>query len=311
MKSRNRSERSHWSWLFLPLALACEAPPTPPAPDAATAVDAFDAGTPDASTVPPATRPTLLPALVLSATGVVEVQRGGTGDWVALKIGDAVVKGDSVRTAGDGTVDLSFDIGRMRVAEGSQVTLEILDPRMVRAQVSGHADAEISAGKGEMTLAAAGSDALLKSGAGRFALTSDGRGSTSAAALEGTADMSAGGRDVSLKAGEFETLHKGKLTRAKIPKKVFARGAWPAGLITNRAVLSLVIQASPASRVLVQGKTVEAGENGTYVAQIPLKRGPQKIQIVAVDLLGRRGYDTKVVTMDPDAPSIQGKVEYH
>jgi hypothetical protein len=61
----------------------------------------------------------------------------------------------------------------------------------------------------------------------------------------------------------------------------------------------------------VQGKPVAQAEDGSFVTEVPLKRGPQRISIVAIDPLGRRGYDTKVVTMDPDAPSIQGKVEYH
>src|SRR5262249_23158530 len=80
-------------------------------------------------------------ALVLSVGGVVEVQRGGKGEWLALAVGDPVRAGDQIRTSPDGHLELSFGAARVRVHEGSQVELTVLEPHELRANVTGATEA--------------------------------------------------------------------------------------------------------------------------------------------------------------------------
>jgi hypothetical protein len=278
---------------------------TPPA-DAGTS--SVDAGAPQPASETPAVQ--VLSALVFSLGGQTEVKRAGHEDWGQLRIGDPIHVGDEVRTSTDGNVVLSFGDPRVKLEPGSEMTLKILEPRRIRATVRGRADAV--AGQSELVLEGDGSDAVASSTGGRLWLSSDGRGTASISAVEGSASVVSGGKTVPLSDGEFVAVRAGgKMTRpAHIPKRVSVKVNWPHESETNKAILSIAGRASIFAQVSVQGRHVDVSPEGDFVAQVPLKRGSQVIKLAVIDPLGRRAVETRRITFDPDAPDIKGQVKY-
>ena len=247
-------------------------------------------------------------ASVVGITAGADVKRQGSEEWVALSLGDAVRVGDQVRTPAGGGVELSFDVARVRVSEDSQLELTMLTAREVRANLSGAGEAELPEGQQELAFGVGA--AVASARAGRMALHFDGKTAT-ASAIEGTANFTLGDKTVALRPGEFASVRGQSLSRAaKLPAAVKLDVAWPQRSETNKSEVSFKGRASPFARVLVAGRRVEAAADGSFEAKVPLKRGKQTVTVVAVDPAGRRVTKSKQFVMDPDAPSIKGRVEY-
>ena len=250
--------------------------------------------------------------MVLNFGGTVEVQRAGTDEWVSLKMGDPLRAGDKIRTSADGHLEFAFDVARMKVQESSEVTLKMLDLKMIRAEVTGHAEAEVPEGHGSIALEGRGGNAVASIKGGRFSLYSDGKGTTSVGSLDGIASLASGSRTVSLKSGEFSAAKGGASPSrpAKIPKRVTLRVSWPTETEVNKSIFSLRGKASVLARVIIHGGTVKSDADGSFVAEVTLRRGTHRVSVAAVDPLGRRAADSREMTFDPDAPDIKGQVEY-
>jgi hypothetical protein len=243
--------------------------------------------------------------------GEATVQRGGSGDFVALKIGDAIREGDVVRTGEGTTLELDVATKSVVLSERSSLTFSILGAKRLHAEVMGHVMASNS-GEGSIELAAIGSDAMASTDHGKMAFIVDGRGRAVATALEGSGRFSGGGRGEALKEGQMSTLGRSNLPSRPVsmPRHISLKVSWPAGSATNRSELTLRGVASPTSRVWVQGQPIDTGLDGTFVTRVTLKRGKQPVTVRALDALGRRATDTRQVLFDPDIPSIQGQVLY-
>ena len=159
-----------------------------------------------------------------------------------------------------------------------------------------------------MTLSAG--DAVASSRAGRLFLSFDGATAV-ASALSGEASFTAGGKTVTLNAGELSSAKGAAPTRPiKIPNKVFVDVKWPEFQSTNQNELMIKGRASAYARVLIGGRKPEAMPDGSFQLKVPLQRGAQTINVVAVDPLGRRAVTTRRIVMDPDAPRITGQAEF-
>jgi hypothetical protein len=284
--------------------LSCSDPPAPPKPVAppppVVAAVVIDAG------VAPALVEAGEAGTVAKLVGEAQVQRQGTDEWVSLTLGTPIRVGDRVRTSEGGEVELSLGVVRMRVTEESQIELTLLTPRQVKVDLTGSGEATLS--EGEVSFRAGNAEASAKSG--KLSLTFDGESAT-AAALEGQATLTSGGKSVDLKSGEFSTVRGGALGKAtRLPKNVALEVAWPEQEETNRTELVLRGKTNPQARLLVMGKKVNVGADGRWEVTVPLKRGKQTVTAVATDPAGRKVVRSKSVVMDPDAPSIKGKVEY-
>lgn len=245
-------------------------------------------------------------ALVLSLGGVVEVRRVGSDEWSPLTQGDAVELGDQVRTGQDGHLELSFDVAEINLKADSGLELTLLEPREVRATVTGAADGQLPGGE----LSFFAGDAVASTRGGRVAISFDGRTAV-ASAMKGRARVTARGGAVELREGQFSVVKEAGPTGPplKMPKAVALDVSWPPETETNKPELSIKGRASPLSRVSVAGRRVEVADDGTFVANLTLKRGPQKVLVVAVDAFGRRATRVRQFVMDPEAPSIKGRAE--
>jgi len=267
-----------------------KAPPTvAPTAKVAPAPPAEDAGIVE----PPKSE--RLPALVLSLGGVVEVRRKGSTDWVALALGDPVQVGDQVRIGADGQLELSFDVAEIKLHEGAELELTLLEPREVRATV----EAEKPGG------------GVARTRGGRVSFSFDGRTAT-AGALAGEASLTTGDQTVALKEGEFAATKEAGLTQpAKIPKTVSLAVFWPPETATNKRTLRIKGRASVRATVAVGGRKVEPAADGSFEGTVELKKGRQMVTVTALDPFGRRVTRARSFLMDPEAIKIKGAVEYH
>ena len=287
---------------------ACNPPPAPAPPPSPPPVAPAPTPAP-AKLAPPRTE--IVEAMLLHLDGDATVQRGGSGDFVALKIGDAIRQGDVVRTGEGATLELGVATRRVVLSERSSLSFLILGAKRLRADVAGHVTAS-NPGEGSLELGAAGSDAVASTERGKLALIVDGRGRAVATALEGGGRFSGGGSGESLKEGQMSALGRSNLPGrpVSVPRHISLRVSWPPGSATNRPDLALHGTASATARVWVQGQPVDTGLDGTFVTRLTLKRGKQPVTVRALDALGRRATDTRQVLFDPDIPSIQGQVLY-
>jgi hypothetical protein len=270
-----------------------------------------DAGVPLAhQTVAPAPVPTVLKAIVLELSGSAEVLHAGEEEWVRLTLGDPVRPGDAVRTGGDGALSHGFGAARLRMEEGSELQLELFEAQRVRARLEGRAEAS-APGSGLTLQIADKGGGLATLAFGRAALRS-GLAQTAAAALEGKLTLSAPGGQVELSPGQYSLLQEGQGwgQAATLPARPALRVDWPTRALTNQAELTLKGRGGGLSRVWVQGRPVATAADGSFEAKVRLRRGRQRVRVVAADVLGHKVTRARWITLDPDAPTIRAKVQF-
>lgn len=251
-------------------------------------------------------------AILLHLNGVAEVQRGGAGGWRGLKIGDAIRQGDSVRTAEDGLAEFSIGDAQLRLSSRTLMTFSILGAKRVRAEVAGSVEAtRAEGGTGELELASVHGDAVARLEHGRLAVVSQGK-RTSVVVVEGRAKLTSRGTTLALKEGQLSISNgTGAPSRpVTAPQRISLKVRWPKEEVTNRAAFAVRGKVSATARVWVQGLPVEPAPSGDFATQVALKRGKQRVSVVAVDVLGRKAGESRQITLDADAPSIHGDVRY-
>ena len=90
-------------------------------------------------------------------------------------------------------------------------------------------------------------------------------------------------------------------------RRVLLSVQWPGQRETNQATLPVVGRVEPGSRVFVQGQPVTVEAGGGFRAQVPLRKGKQKIAVVTVDALGRRKQVDTIVMRDDSLPDARVK----
>ena len=90
-------------------------------------------------------------------------------------------------------------------------------------------------------------------------------------------------------------------------RRVLLSVQWPDQRETNKATFPIEGRVEPGSRVFVQGEQVAVEAGGTFRAEVPLKKGKQKIAVVTVDALGRRKQVEGVVLRDDSLPDVKVK----
>ena len=265
-----------------------------------------DAGQPavavsSAAPVEPAER-----AVVTASRGQVELVRDGTVS--PAKVGDRLGARDALRTK-DGEADLSVDGVKVRLHEASRIELQQVDKRALRARVRGSVESEVDQ-NGKLDVAVEDSDAVAHSEGGHFFVTADGKGIVAVASVTGTVHLSGGGKSVAVNNGEVgRVLGSGEAPGepAAALRRVLLSVQWPGQRETNQATLPVVGRVEPGSRVFEQGQPVTVEAGGGFRAQVPLRKGKQKIAVVTVDALGRRKQVDTIVMRDDSLPDARVK----
>lgn len=244
-------------------------------------------------------------AIVTASRGQVELVHDGNVS--PARVGDRLGARDALRT-GDGEADLAVDGVKVRLHESSRLELQDVHKRAVRARVRGSIESEVDSGK--LDVAIEDSDAMAHSEGGHFFVTTDGKGVVAVASVTGTVHLSGGGRSVAVSKGEVgRVLGSGEVPHAPAAalRRVLLSVQWPGKRETNKPSLPVVGRVEPGSRVFVQGQPVTVEAGGGFRAEVPLRKGKQKIAVVTVDALGRRKQLDAIVLRDDSLPDARVK----
>ena len=241
---------------------------------------------------------------VAEASGRVEVLRGAL--WKLVSTGDVLTKDDLIRTG----------VGRalMKLAGGTEI--EIRDRVELRLDSISRAGASVDLRRGKLTASTQGGHSIAIKAAhtqttnesdkpARIIVTADGQGRVAVAATQGTARFEAAGRTVVVPAGKETRAEPGAppLDPETIAEDVLLTVTWPTG---ERHEERLAVQgtAKPGSLVRVNGTGAAVDKAGHFTASIPLRDGPNSVDVEAEDAVGRLKHDRrevrKVATTDPD-----------
>jgi hypothetical protein len=247
-------------------------------------------------------------AVVTASHGKVELSRGASGSWSAVKVGDRLGVRDALRTD-TGEADLAVDGVKVRLHEASRLDLKKVDKRAMRTKVRGSLESEVEP-TGRLDVEIDDSDATAYSQGGHFFVTSEGRGMIAVAAVTGTVHLTSQGKSVDVNKGEVSRISspaESPSLPAAALRRVLLSVQWPNVKETNRATVPITGRVEPGSRVFVQGQPVEVEAGGLFRADVPLKQGKQKIAVVTVDALGRRKQIEGTVKRDDSLPVAKVK----
>jgi Glucodextranase, domain B/FecR protein len=247
-------------------------------------------------------------AVVTAKQGKVQLLRASDGTVAEAKVGDRLSSRDALRTE-VGEADVAVDGVRVRLHESSRLELKHVGDQALRARVRGSVESEVE-DKGKLDVEIENSDATAHSDGGHFFVTADGRGVVAVASVTGTVNVAGGGRSVALNQGEVTRLTRSSPAPSKpvaALRRVLLSVQWPDQKETNKATLPIEGRVDPGSRVFIQGQPVAVEESGTFHAEVPLRKGKQKIAVVTVDALGRRKEVEGVVLRDDSLPDAKVK----
>jgi len=263
---------------------------------------------------------------VMSATGRVEAQRGGT--WSVIGKGDRLTRSDVVRTSAASGAVLRLGAGtEIELRAGVEIRLDAWgaggpEPGASPAAATGSAQpgrqggATVDLRRGKVlarvdhagTLSITARDTQTTSeGPARFVVLADEHGRVSVATIAGTTRFAAAGKTVSLPAGTASASQAGGPPEdpEHISEDVFLNVVWPTvdrkgdhAEIKGRATPSSVVTVRAPSGL----ETAAVGGDGQFSITVPVSVGKTPIEVEAEDLVGHTKQATTTLTRRPPPP---------
>jgi hypothetical protein len=237
--------------------------------------------------------------VVATASGTVEVA-GPDGAWQRVTSGRKLLPNDRVRTGEDGVAELrAADGSVVKLLEATDARVDALRRELKRLHLAaGAVEAEVRDDPTrlfEVELDEKGGVARTRGA--KFTATSDGKGAAVVGAHRGEVILSARGKEVVIRSGQFARLAPGAgpETPAPLPPSLFLKVAWPPA-ISPKSTVVISGTTSPGARVKVGGKWLLPDRDGAYRSTVVLKDGPHELSVSARDLTGR--------TTDEKSPRI-------
>ncbi len=253
-------------------------------------------------------------ALILSTvTGTVEVIRPGSD--TPLVAGAHLGPADRLSTGHDGLAVLSIGSEtRIRVGPTSSLEVRAVDDEGVRIELEGGlVEATVRPGGGAVRLGNTGREVIAANADFRVAVD-DGvlqvETSRGEVALSGTSDTTR------VRAGNQATVVDRHAALGPVPEELLLQVVWPEESRTRDTVTRVAGTTAPGAVVTIHGAlpepvTVRADGVGMFTAEVALVEGENRLDIQAVDPLGRKS-PVRVSALDRDTrgPSWQGDVRY-
>jgi hypothetical protein len=224
---------------------------------------------------------------VTAADGQVDAYRDGR--WIAIQRGDLLTRDDVVRTVVGARAVL-------RLSVGTEIELrERVEIRLDRLSTAG-ARVDLRRGKLVARVASAG-DALAitaretrtsNEGPAHFVVMADEHGQVSVAAIKGTARFAAAGMTVAVPEGTQTRSRLGEPPEdpEKIPEEVLLQVVWPA-VETHADTASVEGRVGRSALVTINGAPAVVAPDGRFAAEVPLREGPNVVNVETEDLSGR------------------------
>lgn len=247
---------------------------------------------------------------VTAIEGPIEVSRNGqryhvrAGDYISLqnvvrvpKEAKALLERGSIElTITEGDYRL-IDVEETRRTEEEKTRLELLRGGGVRASVGDEAETlEISAG---------GTRAINR-GVARWVVSRGPNGRVSVAASQGQVQFAAKGREVTVVQGTESTALPDQVPSEpeNIPEALLLSVVWPEPTKTESRT-DITGKVRPSSRVTVNGLEAPVAPDGTFTVPVPLSVGPNRVDVQAEDIAGRKKMVGRIIHRAARAPTLE------
>jgi hypothetical protein len=276
---------------------------------------------PRVAVVTPPVEPDKVPELKLSElTGTVEV-KSPNGEWHVAQKGDVLKPSDGVRTQdGSYAVLVGGEYWEVKMESGTEVEVGELSSSISRLLLgSGMAHATVrGGGRHSFEVKATKGDALARTDAGTFTISSNGEGTVAVGTEEGSVELVGKGRVVIVRAGQRSVVLPGQAPTepVQVPGSLLLKVSLPAVTLTNKTKMTLVGQTEPGARIEVAGHVVKVDATGHFTTPLHLEEGQNPIGVRALSVGGVEAtskhsveLDTQVrkVTVDPNLWGVQKK----
>ena len=239
--------------------------------------------------------------------GLVEV-RNPDGTWRPAVEGEALPASSQVRTGDDGRAVLGGgDRYDVQLEAGTEVSVEELTSSISRLLLErGMATADVHGERHLFEVTARGSDAVARTGTGRFTLSNDGQGTVAVAAARGEVELQGGGKLVVVRAGQQSLILRGQgpTDPAPIPESLLLKVQWPKAREVTRRRLVIAGKAEPGSAVEVGGRALQVGADGTFRNEVDLREGLNRVKVRARGVGGVIEESTHEVRVDTTPPKV-------
>jgi len=235
-------------------------------------------------------------------TGQVQIRRG-KGEWVPAAKGEALKASDAVRTAdGSYAVLIGGEAYEVKMEPGTEVAVADLSESISKLLLeSGMATAKVN-GKARHTfeVRASGSDAVARTQAGTFAISSNGAGTVAVGTHEGEVEFLGGGKVVIVRAGQESVVRPGQgpSDPAPIPSSLLLKVSLPTASVVNRRKLILSGQVEPGAQLEIAGRVVRVDEKGKFAQPVELIEGENRLDVAAKTVGGLSAVSRHGVTLD-------------
>ncbi len=224
-----------------------------------------------------------------AASGGVEVA-GADGVWRPARPGEHLATNQRIRTDDEGTATLTAaDGSTVELTPGTEARIDELRRELKRLSLSrGELLAEVTDDPTrifEVELDSKG--AVARTRGAHFTASADGAGAAAVATRRGEVILSARGKEVVIRTGQFARLVAGGAPDGPrpLPESLFLKVQWPP-TTTNHPEIVVAGQASPGARVKVAGHYVKTDADGRYRTNVPLADGAHELAVHATDLAG-------------------------
>jgi len=224
-----------------------------------------------------------------SLTGGVDVA-GPDGKWRPARAGELLSANDRIRTDDEGSAELrAADGSTVRLSSATEARIDELRRELKRLSLGrGELSADVTDSPSRVfEVEVDGHGAVARTRGARFTANADGAGAAAVATRRGEVILSARGKEVVIRTGQFARIGPGGAPEGPkpLPESLFLKVQWPA-TTTNKPEVLVAGQASPGARVKVAGHYVRLDADGRYSEKVPLSDGPHELAVHATDLAG-------------------------
>jgi len=240
---------------------------------------------------------------VVSADGQVDAYRDGR--WIAIHQGDLLTRDDLVRTVPGAHAVLRLSAGgEIELREKVEIRLDRLSAAGSSVDLRrGKVVARVDAARETLAITARETTTSTE-GPAHVVVQADEHGQVSVATLKGTARFASAGKTVVLPEGtETRSARAGAPPEdpEKIPEEVLLQVVWPEG-DHHGDTAQIEGHVRPASLVTINGAQTAVGDDGRFAATVPLRDGPNHVDVQTEDLAGRTRDARATIERRPTRP---------
>jgi hypothetical protein len=240
--------------------------------------------------------------------GTVEL-RQPDGTWKIAAQGDLLKSQDAVRTQhGSMALLVGGEAWEVRLESGTEVAVDDLAASISKIMLeSGMATAKVR-GEARHTfeVRAAGSDAVARTSAAEFAISSNGAGTVAVGARDGEVALSGAGRVVIVRSGQQSVVRPGQgpSEPTAVPSSLLLKVKWPEQRVHKTRRLVIAGEVDPGAHVEVAGQVVRPDADGHFRHVVQGSEGRNRLEVKATSVGGARAQDEAEVRVDTRAPKV-------